>query len=124
VTYNGDALLLMENAGDRPISFIVPEEGTLLWCDYLVISAKSEKPELAHAFLNFLQQPEMAARNAETLYYASTNKDVGPLLSQEHLADPIIHPPAEVITRSEFLTPKRPRTLKRWNSFYALLLER
>ncbi len=123
VTYNGDALLLKENADDHPLSFVVPEEGALLWCDYLSISAQSRQPELAHAFLDFLQRPEMAARTAETLYYASTNRDAEPLLSEGHREDPIIHPPADVIQRSEFLTPKRPRTLKRWNSFHARLVE-
>lgn len=121
-TYNGDALLLMDNSGSDQLAFVVPEEGTALWCDYFTISAKTEQAKLAHAFLNFLQLPEIAQRNAETSFFATTNEKAEPLLSPEFRANLAIYPPPKVIEKSEFVAQKNPRTLKRWNSLFARLV--
>ena len=50
--YSGDALALKDV--DPRITYVVPEEGTFLWCDYLTVATASSDPKLALAFIDFL----------------------------------------------------------------------
>jgi putrescine transport system substrate-binding protein len=48
---------------------LVPDEGSVLFIDSLVIPSSAKRPDLAHRFINYLMQPEVAALvTAETLY--------------------------------------------------------
>ncbi len=98
--YNGDALMLQEL--NPNIRYVVPEEGTNLWADYIAVGAKAREPELAHLFLNFINEPVHAARNARYLYSASPNRAARALLSEEMRTDPLIYPSPEQLERSEF----------------------
>ena len=63
----GDALAAAD-AG-QPVRFLVPDEGSTLFIDNLVIPASAERADLAHRFIDYLMQPEVAALiTAETLY--------------------------------------------------------
>ena len=69
----GDALAASE-AG-QPVQFVVPEEGSSLFIDNLVIPASAPRADLAHKFIDYLMQPQVAALiSAETLY-PNGNKD-------------------------------------------------
>ncbi|MBU3983769.1 MAG: extracellular solute-binding protein [Proteobacteria bacterium] len=68
MVYNGDALMLQEF--NKNIVFVFPEEGSNLWLDNLVIMESSPKKDLARAFINFLNEPENAARLAERIFQA------------------------------------------------------
>ncbi len=69
----GDALAAAK-AG-QPVRFMIPEEGSALFIDNLVIPAKAPHPELAHRFIDYLMQPQVAGLiSAETLY-PSPNAD-------------------------------------------------
>ena len=63
----GDALAAAD-AG-QPVRFLVPDEGSTLFIDNLVIPASAGRADLAHRFIDYLMQPEVAALiTAETLY--------------------------------------------------------
>lgn len=67
-TYSGELAALMRDNPD--VGFHVPKEGTTLNSDHFVIDAKSASPDLAHAFINYLMEPDVAARNMDyTRYY-------------------------------------------------------
>ncbi len=57
--YSGDALMLQEH--HEKINYVVPEEGSNIWVDYLVVLESSNKQDLAWNFVNFLNEPENAA---------------------------------------------------------------
>lgn len=102
-TWSGDALLLMER--NPAIRYIVPEEGGELMIDYLVVPAKAAEPELAHAFINWLQEPVNAAACAQALRFATANQAAETLLPQGFRDNPVIYPPADKLERSEVQTP-------------------
>ena len=111
IMYSGDALML-KDIDDR-IEYVVPREGSNLWVDYLAISASSPRKALAARFIDFLNRPEIAARNAEYLHYASPNAAALALLPEEFRRDPIIFPGADVRERSEAYRELPPRAMKR-----------
>ena len=108
MAYSGDALMVAEHNED--IVYVLPEEGGNLWVDYFVLAKHSRNPDLAYAFLNFINDPENAAQMAEYVYYATPNMAAEKLLDKEFLADPTIYPDRESLKNSEFYKPLSPRT--------------
>ena len=74
VVYSGDAAtILMEN---EEMGFFMPEEGTNMWVDCMVIPANAANPKLAHEFINYLLDYDIAYTNSEWVGYTSPHKDV------------------------------------------------
>jgi spermidine/putrescine transport system substrate-binding protein len=63
--------------------------------------AKNEA--LAYEFINFLLDPEIAARNANFVHYASPNATAKDKMDSELLEDPSVYPPQEVLDRCHWL---------------------
>lgn len=118
--YNGDALTLQDLSPH--IGFSVPVEGTNIWCDFLMVMQASPRKDLAMSFINFLNEPENAARLAEYVNYASPNKTALKLLPKDHLEDPVIYPDKEVLDRSEFYKMLPPRVQKKYNTIFSKIL--
>lgn len=117
VLYNGDAIMLQEF--EEEIAFEIPTSGSILWVDYLVVFATSSNKDKAYQFIDFLNRPEIAARQAEYVYFATPNEAAASLLDEEFLEDPTIYPGQAVIDASSFQRPLSPRQLQRFNSVYA-----
>ncbi len=86
----GDALAAAD-AG-QPVRFLVPEEGSVLFIDNLVIPASARRADLAHRFIDYLMQPQVAALiTAETLY-PNGNADSAQFLDAALLNQPGLYP--------------------------------
>lgn len=72
--YSGDAVYLMDE--NDKLNFYVPEVGTNVWVDGMVIPKNAEKVDLAHEFINFISSYEKALANTEYVFYQSPRKDV------------------------------------------------
>jgi spermidine/putrescine transport system substrate-binding protein len=114
--YSGDALMVKEHHPE--IVYVLPEEGGNLWVDYWTVMNRSQIRELAMAFINFLNQPKIAARLAEFVYYATPNKAAEKLMSEEFLQDPTIYPNRKQLEKSEFYTKLPPRASKKRNRIF------
>ncbi|MEE4376835.1 MAG: spermidine/putrescine ABC transporter substrate-binding protein [Candidatus Competibacteraceae bacterium] len=119
--YNGDALALKEH--HERIVYTLPEEGGGIWVDYLTVTQSSTRKALAMAFINFLNEPENAAKIARFVYFATPNQAAEKLLPTEFLNDPVIYPSEAALQKSEFLTDLPPRVAKRYNGIFMQLLE-
>ncbi len=69
--YSGDLLQVRKENPD--IVFAVPEEGTSVSCDDFAIPAGAREVELAHAFIDFMHDPAVAAENTNFLSYVCPN---------------------------------------------------
>ena len=118
--YSGDALMVQEHHQD--IAYVVPEEGSNLWADYFTVLESSTQKNLAMQFINFLNRPKIAARNAEFVYYATPNTAARAHLSKEYFANKIIHPDKEALSRSEVYRELAPRAQKTLNTVYVQLI--
>ena len=72
VDYAGAAMAAMMENSD--ISYVVPDEGSNIWVDNICILASSDKQEACYEFINFLCDPEVAARNSEYIGYTTPNE--------------------------------------------------
>lgn len=84
VVYSGDATVILDENED--MGFFMPNEGTNIWCDAMVIPANAENPLLAHEFINYFLTYEASFDNSEAVGYASPNAEVlEEMSSQEDL---------------------------------------
>jgi spermidine/putrescine-binding protein len=99
--WNGQIARAMEQ--DPEIGFAVPREGAATYLDSLAIPRNAPHPELAHAFLDFVLEAEIAAEICRTMKYSSPNRAALAHLAPELRSNPAIFPPAEVLARLELL---------------------
>ncbi|BFM18363.1 putrescine-binding protein SpuD [Maricurvus nonylphenolicus] len=95
--YNGDALRLQE--WSEQVDFVVPEEGSVLWVDFLVINAQAPNRSAAEDFIRFFARPEVSARNAEYLHFASPFQAASALIADDIRNNPLVYPPAQVMSK-------------------------
>ncbi|MEO5346478.1 MAG: spermidine/putrescine ABC transporter substrate-binding protein [Magnetococcus sp. YQC-9] len=120
MVFNGDALKLREF--QPAIRYVHPREGSVLWVDDLVIGGGKARREQALAFIDFLNDSAIAARNAEALHFASPNRAALQKASRGYLENPIIFPPEEVMKLSETIRPLAPRVQRRINDIVSRLI--
>ncbi|MDB5511652.1 MAG: extracellular solute-binding protein family 1 [Enterovirga sp.] len=103
VGYSGDILQAKKRAEEAKngigIAYLIPREGALMWFDSLAIPTDAPHPVEAHAFIDFLLRPEVAAANTNFIAYASGVGAARPLVRPEILADPGIYPDAAAFGR-------------------------
>lgn len=78
------------------ISYSIPEQGALQWFDMLAIPVDSKNKDAAHAFINFIMDPQITADITNYVWYANANKSSMPMVEQEIKDDPGIFPPKDV----------------------------
>lgn len=93
----GDALAAKQ-AG-QPIDFIVPSEGSVLFIDNLVIPSTARRADLAHRFINYLMQPEVAAEITTETLYPNANSDSKQFLDASLQAMPDLYPNIDIKRR-------------------------
>ncbi|WP_372866056.1 polyamine ABC transporter substrate-binding protein [Pseudomonas sp.] len=93
----GDALAAAD-AG-QPVRFLVPDEGSVLFIDNLVIPRSARRADLAHRFIDYLMQPEVAALITTETLYPSGNADAKAFLDVALRNQPGLYPNAETKRR-------------------------
>ena len=119
--FNGDALQLQKL--NPNIEYVVPPEGSALWVDFMTVMANAPNAKLAYAFLDFINEPANAAKNAAFVNFATPNEAAGKLMSADYLKNPGIYPDAKTLDNSELFTPLPPRALSYRNSQFSRLLQ-
>jgi putrescine transport system substrate-binding protein len=96
VGYSGDVIQAKKRAEEAKngveIAYYIPREGALMWFDSIAIPADAKHVAEAHAFIDFLMRPQVAAANANFVAYASGNLAAKPLVKPELLNDPSVYP--------------------------------
>lgn len=72
--YSGDATYVM--AENEDMGYFMPEDGTNLWSDAMVIPKNAQNVELAHAFINYACDYDGAYDNSSYVGYTAANEEV------------------------------------------------
>jgi len=108
--YSGDLFQVqMENP---KVQILIPREGVTMGCDEMVIPKTAKQPVLAHAFINFVLDPAIAAENMEWMGYYCPNKPALEKVSPEFLQNPAITIPAELQAKCEVIEDLGPDLAK------------
>jgi spermidine/putrescine transport system substrate-binding protein len=93
---------------NNSITYVLPEEGTMIWGDTFVLPVNSHHKYTAEIFLNFLLRPEISAQIVNENRYANANEAAYPFIDPAIINDPIIFPGAETIKKAEWYLPLSP----------------
>ena len=100
MAYSGD---LVQLQADNPhLEFVYPDEGAMLFTDNMLMPAKAAHPYAAETMMNYVYDPQVAAKIAAYVNYIPPVKGVKELLakSDPKLAqNPLIFPPQDVVDR-------------------------
>ncbi len=116
VMNSGDVIVSMGYANDAisgrevnpAITYVLPDEGALMWNDTFVIPANSQHQYTAELFLNFLLRPEISAQMINEHYYPMANEAAEPFIDPEILNNPVIYPRDEDLRNAELILPLSP----------------
>ena len=94
MAYSGDIVQLQ---ADNPhLEFVYPEEGAMLFTDNMMIPAKAAHPYAAETMMNYVYDPEVAAKLAAYINYISPVKGAEEIIQKTDpklAANPLIFPP-------------------------------
>ena len=103
------------------VDYVIPKEGALMWFDNFAIPRDAAHVEEAHAFINYMMRPEVAAKNVNYISYASGNLAAQKLVNKDILDNPGIYPDKETFDKLFLVTTndaKIQRVITRmWNNF-------
>jgi len=100
--YSGDAAQVMLEDPVN-IGFAFPKEGFTAACDEMVIPKTAQEVELAHTFINFMYDPDNAAKNIQFICAIMPNADAIAKLPEKYRNNPAIIPPPDILSRAEVL---------------------
>ena len=99
VVWSGDAQYAIELNED--LAYAVPEEGSNIWVDGMVVPKAAKNKENAEAFINFLCRPDIAQMNCEEIWYSSPNTEAVAMMGEDYTENPTLNPPAETVASCE-----------------------
>jgi spermidine/putrescine transport system substrate-binding protein len=119
--WNGDGAFV---ASKQPAEYVIPEEGAEFWVDAYSIPVGNKNPTAAHAWVNYVYEPEHNATETEYTYYGSPLKRelLEPVIAPKVLEDPDVFPPPEVVDKlvPNEVTPEGTKLRDRvWTEFKA-----
>lgn len=89
-------------AANPKLQPVFPEEGFPIYIDCWVMSKQAPHKDATYKFLNFIMQPEIAARIAEMTKFTSPNKAAEQHLSDEFRNNPMLNMPDEIAKNTNF----------------------
>lgn len=109
-------------ASGLPVQFVVPQEGAIGWLDGLSIPTSSTKKDAAHAFIDWMIDPEFYVKWAESGAPASANAKAAAALPDNAFNKRVLGDPA-VVARVQFQRPvsdeNREKYLELWQGLKA-----
>lgn len=100
--FNGEMAEAVANAPGR-LAYVIPKEGGTLWVDNAAIPKGARNVDAVYAFLDYVLEPEVAAKIVNGVHYAGANRAAFPLIDARIRQDPSIYPPNEVLDRCELI---------------------
>ncbi len=103
VGFSGDIKQSQKRAAEAKngvdIAYAIPKEGAQLWFDNLAIPRDARNAAEAHEFINYLQKPEVAAKNSSFISYANGNLASQKFIDKAILDDKTIYPDESMMSR-------------------------
>lgn len=102
----------LDATGKKDIMVLVPTQGVSLWIDTLTIPKDATNLKNAYRYLNWILEPQIAARNANYVSYSPSSMPAKELIKKEYREDNSIFPSDEVLANSYLVLPAKSDTLK------------
>ncbi len=122
VGFSGDIKQAQKRAaeakGGVAVSYAIPKEGAQLWFDNLAIPNDAPDIAEAHALINYLLKPEVAAKNSNLIAYANGNLASQKFIDKAILDDRTIYPDAATLAKLYTITAHDQKTQRLINRLW------
>lgn len=122
VGWSGDVKQAQKRAAEAgngvEIDYVVPSEGTQMFFDNFAIPADARNIAEAHAFIDYMLRPAVAAKNTRFLSYANGNLASQALLDPALLADRTVYPDEPTMARLYTISAHDARTTRLMNRLW------
>jgi putrescine transport system substrate-binding protein len=116
VGWSGDIKQAQKRAAEAKsgveIGYAIPKEGAQMFFDNLAIPKDARNAAGAHALIDYLQRPEVAARNSNFIAYANGNLASQKFINKAILEDRSVYPDAATMQRLYTITVPDQKTLR------------
>lgn len=114
--FSGDVMIARKRAQEakKPyeINYFIPQGGAPAWFDLMVIPKDAPHVDEAHAFINYIETPQVHAAITNTMFYPNANKEARQYVAQDVANNPMIYPPADV-SKSLYVIKAQPMNIQR-----------
>ena len=100
VVWSGDAQYAIDLNED--LAYAIPQEGSNVWVDCMVIPKNARNKENAEKFIDFLCRPDIAQKNCEYIWYSSPNSGAIELMGDDYTSNTTMNPAAEKLALCEY----------------------
>src|SRR5262249_35806167 len=100
------------------VGYAIPKGGAQMWFDNFAIPKDAYNVAAAHAFIDFMLRPEVAAKNSNFVSYANGNLASQKLLDPALLADRSVYPDADTMKSLYTITAHDQRTQRLMNRLW------
>ncbi len=103
IGFNGDVVQAAASARDAKngidIAYSIPEEGSTLWFDMVVMPKNAPHARNGYTYMNYLLEPKVIANISNSIHYANPNAAADALVTSAVRQDLAIYPPREVMDK-------------------------
>ncbi|QXI30812.1 polyamine ABC transporter substrate-binding protein [Pseudomonas vanderleydeniana] len=114
--YSGDVFQAANRAKEAKngitIAYSIPKEGSNLWFDLLAIPADAANVKEAHAFINYLLDPQVIAKVSASVGYANPNPASQQYMDADLVHNPEVYPPQDVLDKLYISTTPKPEIMR------------
>jgi len=100
------------------IGYAIPKEGAQMWFDNLAIPTDASHAAEAHALVDYLQRPQIAARNSNVLGYANGNLASQAFIDKAVLDDPTVYPDEATMKKLFTIVAQDQKTIRFTNRLW------
>jgi putrescine transport system substrate-binding protein len=122
VGWSGDVKQAQKRAAEAKagveVGYAIPKGGAQMWFDNLAIPKDAPNPAEAHAFIDYLLRPEVAAKNSNFLSYPNGNLASQRLIDKVVIEDPTVYPDPATLASLYIITARDPRTQRLVNRLW------
>ena len=102
IVYNGDALRVIDE-NPKVLGFIMPNEGSFMFLDSLVIPREAPNPEAAYKWINWILEPKVGAALSNFNRFGTPNQASLPFINKDDLKNPAIYPSEQAMEKIFYL---------------------
>jgi putrescine transport system substrate-binding protein len=122
VGFSGDIKQAQKRAAEAKsavaVGYSIPKQGAQLWFDNFAIPKDAPDPAEAHALINYLLKPEVAAKNTNFISYANGNLASQKFIDKAILDDRTIYPDAPTMAKLYTITAHDQKTQRLINRLW------
>ncbi|PLC51159.1 polyamine ABC transporter substrate-binding protein [Pollutimonas subterranea] len=108
--FSGDVMIARNRAReagkDYSVDYFIPQGGAPAWFDTMAIPKGAANVDEAHAFINYIETPQVHAAITNTMFYPNANKEARKYVVKDVADNPMIYPAPEVAKTLYVIKPQ------------------